>query len=444
MKNNRVTFASKLGMVLAAAGSAVGLGNIWRFPSQTADGGGAIFILIYLACILFFGLPLMISEFLIGRASQANASDSFTKLAPGTPWKWVGRVGILSATLILGYYLVVCGWTVIYFIESVTGALGEVTDFSGHFSELQGNGGKQSLYVILFAVVTATFTIMGVKTGIEKASKILMPLLFLLLIALAVRAISLPGSTGGLHFLLYPDFLNVEGKVFLAALGQTFFSLSLGMSVMITYGSYFRKDSNLPKSALQISILDTLVALLAGFIIFPAAFALTPDVNAVQSELVAGGPGLLFITLPGLFKSMPLPMLWSALFFLLLIIAALTSTISLLETGLVFISERFGISRTLSSILVAVFVIVIGVLSSYWPQFFNLLDFTTAKVLLPLTGLPISIFVGWYLDRKLVYAELSNNGTLTFGHRFLSAYTFILRYVAPLGIMIIFVYGLVA
>lgn len=443
MKENRVTFASKLGMIAAAAGSAVGLGNIWRFPSQTADGGGAIFILVYLGCILFFGIPVMVAEFTIGKASRANAAGAFHILSPGTQWKWIGRLGILTAFLILGFYMVVCGWTLSYFMQSISGSLHTVTDFSANFDALLANGTKQIILMILFTLLTTFLIISGVRKGIELSAKIMMPVLFILLIILGIRAVTLNGAGAGLEFLFKPSFENVKSTVFIDALGQAFFSLSLGMGCMITYASYFDKTSNLPKTAVQVSLLDSLVAILAGIVIFPSAFALAANPDTIVNDLVAGGPGLLFITLPELFNQLPAPMVWSAMFFLLLLLAALTSTISLMEVVTVYIHEEYKISRIKSAILVTIGVIILGIVSSLSSQFFNFLDIASAKVMLPIGGFFISLFVGWYLDKKLVYAQLTNDGTLKFSTKFLKAYIFLLRYIAPIIILAIFIYGLI-
>ena len=291
MTDKRVTFASKIGVVAAAAGSAVGLGNIWRFPSQAADGGGAIFIFIYIACILFFGLPVMMSEFIIGRSARANSAGVFHKLAPGTPWKWVGRMGVLAGFMIMGFYMVVCGWTLVYVFQSISGNLATVNDFTVQFNNLLANPLKQSFWMVVFTLLTSYFIFSGVRKGIENSSKILMPMLFLMLIILAVRALLLPGAGAGIDFLFKPNFDNVKSTVFLDAMGQAFFSLSVGMGCLITYGSYFNKDINLTKTALLVSILDTLVALIAGLVIFPAAFALTANPDTIVDELVTGGPG---------------------------------------------------------------------------------------------------------------------------------------------------------
>lgn len=442
MNDKRVTFVSKIGIVAAAAGSAVGLGNIWRFPSQTADGGGALFILVYLGCILFFGIPLMVSEFMIGRAARANTAGAFHRLAPGTPWKWVGRLGVLTGFVILGFYMVVCGWTLDYFFQSLSGSLHRVTNFSDNFNNLLYNPLRQVGWMVLFTLLTAFFILSGVKKGIEQSSKIMMPLLFLLLIILAVRSVLLDGSAQGLNFLFKPDLAQVKPTLFLDAMGQAFFSLSIGMGCMITYGSYFNNNTHFLKTAVHVSLLDSLVAILAGVIIFPSAFALTANPGTVVDELVAGGPGLLFITLPGLFDQMPASMVWATLFFCLLSLAALTSTISLMEVVTVYIHEEYRISRRKSTLLVTVAVILLGTLSSISSPFFQLLDIASAKFMLPLGGLFISLFVGWYLDKSMVYAQLTNEGTLKFSTGFLKTYIFLLRYVAPVAMLAIFIYGL--
>lgn len=439
---SRATFASKIGMVAAAAGSAVGLGNIWRFPSETAAGGGALFIFVYLGCILFFGIPLMVSEFVVGRASNANAAGAFQKLAPGTKWKYVGRLGIFTGLIIMGFYMVVCGWTLEFIFQSATGGLFGVSDFSANFTQLLQSPIKQWILTVVFTLLTAFFVVSGVRKGIELSAKIMMPILFLLLIVLVIRALTLNGSSAGLEFLLKPNFQNFKPSVFIDAMGQSFFSLSLGMACMITYASYFDKTANLPKTALQVSVLDTLVALLAGLIIFPAAFALASNQATITDDLIEGGPGLLFITLPELFNQMPLSAVWSTLFFILLAIAALTSTISLMEVVTVYLHEEFNFSRRKSVLIVTIVVLVLGAFSSYSPDFFKVLDFATAKIMLPVAGLFTSLFVGWYLDKKIVYAQLTNDGTISFGVRFLKGYIFILRYVAPIAIMAIFIYGL--
>ena len=442
MDNKRIKFASKLGIVAAAAGSAVGLGNIWRFPSQAADGGGALFIFLYIGCILFFGIPLMMGEFIIGRAGRANPSRSFEKLAPNTSWKWVGLLGVITGFLILGFYMVVCGWTLDYIVQSISGQLMATDSFSDNFFELQQSSLRQIAWMSLFTSLTAFFILAGVKKGIEQSAKILMPVLFLLLLMLGIRSITLSGSSEGLAFLFKPSMEHVKPTIFLDAIGQAFFSLSIGMGCMTMYASYFRDDSDLRKTALQVSLLDTMVAILAGIVIFPAAFALTQSPDTIVSSLVTGGPGLLFITIPQLFHHLPLSSLWATMFFVLLGIAALTSTISLMEVVTTYLHEQFHMLRSRAIILLSLGVIVLGIISSISPQFFNLLDFATAKIMLPLGGIFISLFIGWYLDRKILRAQLTNNEALTISVRFIKVYVFILRYITPVGIGAVFVYGL--
>ena len=444
MAEKRATFVSKIGMVAAAAGSAVGLGNIWRFPSQTADGGGAIFILVYIGCVLFFGIPLMTAEFIIGRSSRANTAGAFRKLAPGTSWVWVGRLGVRTGFVIMGFYMVVCGWTLDYIFQSLTGQLFTVKDYTANFVQLQENHLKQILLTLIFIALTALFTLSGVRRGVEKSAKIFMPILFLLLIILGIRAVTLPGSSKGLAFLFMPEIKNVKSTVFLDAMGQTFFSLSIGMGCMTTYASYFRNDVNLTKTAVQVSVLDTLVAILAGVVIFPSAFALTANPDTIISDLVAGGPGLLFITIPQLFDQMSLSVLWSTFFFVLLALAAITSTISLMEVTTIYLQEEYRISRKKATFLVCIGVCVTGTISCFSPEFFNLLDYASAKLMLPIGGLFISLFVGWYLDQRLIMAQITNKGAIKYGMGFLKGYIFILRYVAPIAILAIYLFGLLS
>lgn len=382
------------------------------------------------------------SEFIIGRSARANTAGAFHILAPGTQWKWIGRLGVLTGFIIMGFYMVVAGWTLIYFLQSITGNLHTVNDFSIHFTNILNDPLKQSVWMIVFSFLTSFFILSGVRKGIEKSAKIFMPILFLLLIILAIRSITLEGAIQGLNFLFKPNMEHVKQTVFLDAMGQAFFSLSIGMGCLITYGSYFNKSINLTKTAVQVSILDTLVAVLSGVIIFPAAFALTSSPDTIVDELVTGGPGLLFITIPELLNQMPASMAWSALFFCLLALAALTSTISLMEVVTVYLFEEYKISRRKSTIFVTLGVIILGIISSYSSVFFNILDMASAKYMLPIGGLFISIFVGWYLKQQLVTAQITNEGKLRFGVGFIKFYIFLLRFIAPIAILSIFVYGL--
>lgn len=447
MQNSeRVSFGSKVGAILAAAGSAVGLGNIWRFPYETGNHGGAAFILVYLACVFVMGMPIMIAEFTVGRHSKASTGRAFGILAPGTQWKWIGRLGVLAGLLILGYYSVVAGWTLEYIVASVTNGFADKTpeDFVVSFQEFSQDPVRPLVWLLAFLFLTHYIVVKGVKDGIEKSSKILMPVLFVLIVLLAVCSMSLPHADKGLEFLLKPDFSKVNADVFLGAMGQAFFSLSLGMGCLSTYASYFGSDTRLGKTALSVGVIDTMVAILAGLIIFPAAFSV-----GIQPD---AGPSLIFITLPNVFQQafggIPfLAMIFSLMFYVLLALAALTSTISLHEVVTAYLNEQFSLSRGRAAILVTGFCVITGVLSSLslgvWDDkffslgFFDLLDFVTAKLMLPLGGFLVCLFVGWYLKRSVSYDELTNYGLQK--APYFSGYMFILRYFAPIAIALIFV-----
>lgn len=446
-KKDRGNFGSKLGVILASAGSAVGLGNIWRFPYETGNHGGAAFILIYLGCILLLGLPIMIAEFLIGRHSQANTARAYQILAPGTQWRWVGRMGVLAGFLILGYYSVVAGWTLEYIFEAVSNSFAGKTpaEFISSFQSFSSNPWRPALWLTLFLLATHFIIVKGVEKGIEKSSKIMMPTLFIIILVLVGCSVTLPGASRGIEFLLKPDFSKVDGNVFLGAMGQAFFSLSLGMGCLCTYASYFSKDTNLTRTAFSVGIIDTFVAVLAGFIIFPAAFSV-----GIQPD---AGPSLIFITLPNVFQQafngIPvLAYIFSVMFYVLLALAALTSTISLHEVVTAYLHEEFNFTRGKAARLVTAGCILLGILcplslgvtkdfTIFGLGMFDLFDFVTAKLMLPLGGLLISIFTGWYLDKKLVWSEITNNGTLKVP--IYKLIIFILKYVAPIAISVIFI-----
>ena len=446
-KKDRGNFGSKLGVILASAGSAVGLGNIWRFPYETGNHGGAAFILIYLGCILLLGLPIMIAEFLIGRHSQANTARAYQILAPGTQWRWVGRMGVLAGFLILGYYSVVAGWTLEYIFEAVSNSFAGKTpaEFISSFQSFSSNPWRPALWLTLFLLATHFIIVKGVEKGIEKSSKIMMPTLFIIILVLVGCSVTLPGASRGIEFLLKPDFSKVDGNVFLGAMGQAFFSLSLGMGCLCTYASYFSKDTNLTRTAFSVGIIDTFVTVLAGFIIFPAAFSV-----GIQPD---AGPSLIFITLPNVFQQafsgIPvLAYIFSVMFYVLLALAALTSTISLHEVVTAYLHEEFNFTRGKAARLVTAGCILLGILCSlslgvtkdftiFGLGMFDLFDFVTAKLMLPLGGLLISIFTGWYLDKKLVWSEITNNGTLKVP--IYKLIIFILKYVAPIAISVIFI-----
>lgn len=443
--DSRENFGSKIGAVLAAAGSAVGLGNIWRFPIETGQNGGAAFIIVYIGCVLLLGIPIMMSEFIIGRHTHTNTAGAYRKLAPGTSWKWVGRLGVLSGFVILSYYSVVAGWTAEYTVLAITNYFDGkgANDFPAIFAKFVSNPWLSVSLMLAFMIVTHVIVIRGVKSGIEKFSKVMMPALFVILIILAICSVMLPGASQGLEFLLKPDFSKITGSTVLSAMGQAFFSLSLGLGCLCTYASYFGNDTNIGKTALNVSIIDTFVAVMSGFIIFPAVF------NAgytLSSEDI--GPSLLFITMPNVFQqafgSMPvLSYVVSVLFYFLLVVAALTSTISMHEVVTAYVSEEFTMPRRKAATIVTIACSTVGVFCalSFGPldgfklfgmTLFDLFDYVSSNIFLPVGGMFIALFVGWYLDKKIVRDEVTNNGTLR--APYLRLIVFILRYVAPIAI----------
>ena len=437
----RATFGSKIGVILATVGCAVGLGNIWRFPYMLGENGGAAFLLVYISCILFLGIPVMITEFFIGRYSRKNAAGAFKVMAPGTKWSVIGYNGVAAAFLILGYYAVVSGWTLEYIVQAFSGSLEgkNATDFADEFTAFSTGVFRPILWTVVFIALTHIIIVSGVKEGIERASKVMMPMLFLILIALCVRSITLPGASEGLSFLFNPDFSKIDSSVVLSAMGQAFFSLSIGMGCLITYASYFGKQTNLQTTALQVTILDTLVAVLAGVMIFPAVFSFGIEPTT--------GPELVFITLPNVFEQLPFGNIWSFVFFVLLALAALTSTISLHEVSTAYVHEEYHISRKKAAVIVSIGVTILGILSSlsmgllksytlFGLNFFNLLDFVTAKIMLPLGGMMICIFTAKRVDKLLLKEEVTNHGTIRF--YFFNTYAFFVKYIAPIGIGLIF------
>ena len=446
MTETRKNFTSKLGVVLAAAGSAVGLGNVWRFPTEVGNNGGAAFILIYLLCVLGVGVPVMMSEFLIGRHTHANTISAFSKLAPGKWWRIEGVAGVFVAFLILSYYTVISGWTLYYLVQSLRGALLSNQDYSAYFNSFVSEPFIPLLYAVVFMAMTHLVIARGVQAGIERFSKIMMPMLLLIIGILVVCSFGMPGAGTGLRFLLKPDFSKVTASVVLSAMGQAFFSLSLAMGCLCTYASYFTSDTKLVKTAFSVCTIDTFVAVLSGFIIFPAVFSV-PNVSPDE------GPGLVFVTLPHVFNTafhgVPvLGYLFSGLFYMLLLLAALTSAMSLHESVTAYVIESWGIPRKKASAMVSASCMALGVLCSlsfgvlsdftiFGLTIFGFFDFCASKIIMPAGGLIICLFVGWYLDRKLVHSELTNGGTVPF--RLFRFYIFLVRYVVPIAIALIFI-----
>ncbi|WP_446773945.1 sodium-dependent transporter [Macellibacteroides fermentans] len=440
-QQNRATFGSKLGVIMATVGCAVGLGNIWRFPYMIGQNGGAAFLAIYIICIILLGLPVMLSEFFIGRYTRKNAAGAFKVLAPGTKWSLIGYNGVLASFLILGFYSVVAGWTLEYIMQAVTGSLSDKAPevFAQDFKLFSTEIFRPILWTVTFIGLTHFIVVSGVKEGIERTSKVMMPILFLILLALCIRSVTLPNASEGLYFLFKPDFSKITSAVVLSAMGQAFFSLSIGMGCLITYSSYFSKDTKMQITALQVTILDTLVAVMAGVMIFPAVFSFGIAPTA--------GPELVFITLPNVFQQLPMGAIWSLVFFLLLALAALTSTISLHEVATAYVHEEYQITRTKAAWFVSGGVMVLGILSSLsigiWKEytlfgltFFDLLDYLTAKIMLPFGGMLICIYLGNRVDRKILKEELTNKGTVPF--YFFNTYAFFMKYIAPIAIGMIF------
>ena len=443
---NRGNFGSRLGVILATAGSAIGLGNIWRFPFTTGQNGGAAFILIYFVCVLLLGIPGMVSEFIVGRRAQTNAARAYGSLGR-KEWRFVGYLGILTSTIILGFYAVVAGWCLQYLFAAIAGQLsGDAAYVLNYFQTFSSDPLKPCLWAVGFVLITHLVVALGVNKGIERVSKLLMPLLLILLVILVIASCLLPGAVAGIEFLLKPDFSKMTGDVFLEALGQAFFSLSLGTACLCTYASYFKSDTNLLKSSVQIALLDSGIAILAGLMIFPAAFSVgvNPD----------SGPSLIFITLPNVFQQAFASFPWngyiiSILFYALLVFAALTSTISMHEIGTAFFHEELHLPRQRATWILTVVCSVIAVFCSlsvgaytslqvFGLSLMDACDFLTAKLMLPAGAFFTSLIMGWMVDRKMVQEEFTNHGTIR--ESFFHAYLFSVRYIVPLCIVLVFLH----
>lgn len=447
-KLERASFGSKLGVILATAGSAVGLGNIWRFPFMTGQNGGAVFIIIYIFCVLLLGIPCMVSEFIIGRHGQSNTARAFSKISGGSAWTLIGYMGVLTGFLISSYYAVVSGWCLEYLWASLLGKLqGDPAYISSYFESFSQDPVKPVFWTFLILLATYLIIENGVRDGIERASKLMMPILFILLLIIVVASCMLPNANKGIEFLLNPDMSKVNGDVFLAALGQAFYSLSIAMGCICTYASYFSKYTNLPGAAIQIGIIDFIVALLAGLVIFPAAFSVgvNPD----------SGPSLLFITLPNVFQQAfsfipALGYFIAVLFYVLLSMAALTSLMSLHEVSTAFIEEEMGTTRKSAALIVTICCMFLAIFCSlslgaveryhfFGMSLFSLFDFVTGQLFLPIVGFLTCILIGWFVPHKIVRDEFTNRGTLDNGGLF-HIYLFLVKYVCPICIMFIFLH----
>ena len=442
--SNNTQFATKLGLIAATVGSAVGLGNVWRFPVLAQSNGGAAFLLVYIACVFMLGIPVMMAEFSLGRGGKSDAVGSFMNVTPGKKWWMTGAIAIIASYLILCYYMVVAGWTMEYLWNSITGDLYAPINASGEIDSAQFTT-KMKEYIVddinplifTYIMIVANFVVLmcGVKKGIERLSNILMPMLFVLLIIFGCVSLSLPKAEEGLKFFLSPDFSKINGTVIINAMGQAFFSLSLGMGILITYASYYPKTTILSRTAVTVSLLDMTVAIMMGIIIFPAvtSFGLTGESLA--------GPSLVFSTLPEVFAQMPLTQLWSILFFLFLMVAALTSTISIAEVSIAFMQDRFKMSRIKACLIVIAPLFLFSSLCSLSQgslgnmtiagyTLFDLFDTVATNILLPTASILLCIYMGWVAPKSFFKGQLTNQGTVT--SRVFHIVLFIVRFVAPI------------
>ncbi|MTI19385.1 sodium-dependent transporter [Rhodobacteraceae bacterium RKSG542] len=439
----RENWGSRFGFIMAAAGSAIGLGNIWKFPYLAGSEGGGAFLLVYLFFMVTIGFCIMAAEIAMGRRTQQSPVGAFLSLG-GKGWVIFGYLATIAAFIILSYYSVVGGWTIAYFVKTLTGGLA-TTDAVTHgdnFGALISSPIEPIIYHGVFMALTILIVLKGVNSGIEKASEVLMPLLFALMIIMVIRAVTLPGAMEGIKFFLQPNWDQFDMGTVSAAMGQAFFSLSLGMGAIITYGSYVSKSDRIPGSAGYIVTLDTSIAFLAGMMILPAVFAFNVDPGA--------GPGLTFITLPAIFEQMWAGTFFQAAFFLMLAIAALTSAISLLNNPVSYLEDNHGMNRQTATIIVGVGIFLLGVPSSlamgvwgdvsfFGKDFFSLCEFLTDKLLLPIGGIAVSVMAGW-VAYPLIVEELTNKGTAQFAY--LPVWSFVCRIFAPLAILYILVSGL--
>lgn len=446
---SRDSFGSRFGALVAMAGSAVGLGNLWRFPYLVGENGGAAFIIVYVILSFMICLPIFISEFVVGRRSQKNAYAAFRDLSGGSAWRWVGLFTVIVPLVVLSYYCVIGGWSIDYFLKALT------FSFTGSESQSAMNTMFNDLVTSVwtplichtgFLLATVLIVMVGIKDGIEKFSKIMMPVLFFIVISIAIYSVTLPGAKAGLDYLFNPDFSKIDAKACAAALGQAFFSLSLGFGTIMTYASYVDKKENALFQSTATAASDLTFALIAGIAIMPAVFAF--GINP-QS-----GPGLVFETLPYVFGQMPAGGFVAILFFLALLVAALTSSISMLEVAVAFLVEEKGMSRIAACMLLFVVCLVIGALCSlsFGPlsdfkiagrTIFDFFDHLSSNILMTLGSLLTVLFVGWRLKKTDVYDEFTNGGTLSRNAKLFGVLWFLIRYVCPLAIIAIFISGLI-
>ena len=452
MIKQRENFGSRAAVIMAMAGSAIGLGNIWRFPYMVGEYGGAAFIILYILCSFILVLPIFFAETIIGRRSRSNTFGAMRKLAPGTAWKWLGLLTIVSPIIILSYYSVVGGWSVEYLFKALAFDFTDTPpdQIQGFFGRFISATWRPIVAHTVFLAMVAGIILAGVKKGIEKFTKITMPILFVLVVIITIYSVSLPGASKGVEYLVKPDFSKISASTVAAAMGQAFFSLSLGVGTILTYASYVRKDENILASGVGTAVSDLLFAILAGFSIMPAVFAagITPG----------AGPGLVFETLPFIFNKMGVAIPWisalvAILFFVTILVAALTSAISMMEVGVAYLTEEKGMKRLTATLAITAFAWVVGILCSlsFGPlsgvsllgnSIFDFLDKLCSNWLLPAGGLLFTLFVGWKMSRADVKDEFTNGGTLKANTRLFGLTWFLIRFVAPVGIVAVFVTNL--
>lgn len=456
-KSDNSTFSSKIGVIAATVGSAVGLGNVWRFPSLAQENGGAAFMILYLLSMLLMGIPVMLAETSLGRAGRSDSVGVFKRMTPKKKWWIAGVVGIVASYIILSYYMVVAGWTLEYLYQSATGWIfegttGTSTDstiYQQKMSEMISTGWNPLLWTYIVIIINMLILLKGVQKGIEKMSNIMMPMLFIILLIFVGVAMTLPNTREGLEFFLKPDFGKINIDTIVAALGQAFFSMSLGMGILVTYASYYPKDIKLTRTAFTVTGLNFLVAFMMGLIIFPAvmSFNVAIDHNSLS------GTTLVFVTLPEVFNYMDMPQFWAILFFTLLLLAALTSTISIAEVSIAFVRDRFHTSRLTACLVVLLPIFATSAVCSLslgampWLKIagmpvFDFLDSFTTNILLPVSAFLICIYVGWVLKKKFIKQELTNYGS--FRSLLAPIVSFLIRWVCPILIAAIFVSYLIS
>ncbi|MCH5233842.1 MAG: sodium-dependent transporter [Muribaculaceae bacterium] len=443
----KTQFGSKVGLIAATVGSAVGLGNVWRFPAETQANGGAAFLIIYIICVILLGIPVMLAEFSLGRGTGRDSVSSFKKLAPRKKWWIGGAIAILASYLILSFYIVVAGWTLEYFWQSLTGELyagigteGMELNFRHQLERYVGGAWEPLIATYVIIAINIFVLLNGVQKGIEKMSNIMMPILFLLLVFFCIASLTLPKASEGLKFFYSPDFSKITASTVVNALGQAFFSLSLGMGILITYAAYYPKKTNLVQTATTVSALDLTVALLMGMIIFPAVMSFGLDGESLE------GATLVFVTLPEVFASMPFTRFWSMLFFLLLLVAAVTSTIALAEVSIAFVAEKFRKKRKVACFIVMLPLIGLSSICSLSQgplshikilsmNIFDFLDTVATNLMLPTAAIITCVFLGWIVPKNFLRKELTNKGKIN--RQVATAITWMIKYVSPVLIAIV-------